>query len=348
MATRPAAAQQGSRRLSPRDGLDGLDGRGAREAHAPRPPDGADRTAPARGGWRRWLSLAFGLLVLGLLAWAASHVDWPEVVSSLRLVPRDVLLAGAALCALSHLIYSTYDLIGRAWTRHGLPVPRVMLITFVSYAFNLNLGSLVGGVAMRLRLYAREGLKHPVPAKVLALSLATNWLGYGLLAGVLFVSGWLAPPQEWKLSGAALRAMGGAMLVVVATYLALCALARRREYTIRGHEFFLPTLRIALLQLVVSCANWMTIGFVIHVLLQQGVPYEQTLAVLLVAAVAGVVTHVPAGLGVLEGVFVAFLGPELGHSRVLAALIAYRALYYLAPLLLAAVAYFTLEARTRR
>ena len=55
-----------------------------------------------------------------------------------------------------------------------------------------------------------------------------------------------------------------------------------------------------------------------------------------------------AGLGVLEGVFVALLGPALGPGKVLAALIAYRALYYLAPLVIAAAAYFTLEAKARK
>ena len=39
----------------------------------------------------------------------------------------------------------------------------------------------------------------------------------------------------------------------------------------------------------------------------RSVPYPTVLAVLLVAAVAGVITHVPAGLGVLEAVFVALL-----------------------------------------
>ena len=32
-----------------------------------------------------------------------------------------------------------------------------MTVTFVSYVFNLNLGSLVGGVAFRYRLYSRLG-----------------------------------------------------------------------------------------------------------------------------------------------------------------------------------------------
>ncbi|MDH0866158.1 lysylphosphatidylglycerol synthase domain-containing protein [Mitsuaria sp. GD03876] len=310
--------------------------------------DGDAARRDGRRRWGRWLSGVFAVAVVALLAWAAHKVDWDEVGAALRQLPVGVLAGGAALCLLSHLIYSGYDLIGKRWTHHAVPTRRVMLITFVSYAFNLNLGSLVGGIAMRLRLYAREGLKHPVPAQVLALSMASNWLGYGLLAGGLFLFGWLAPPADWKIGGAALRGLGGLMWVLVAAYLALCAFSTRREFTLRGHDFFVPSLRIALMQLVISAANWLTMGAVLWVLLQRGTDYGHTLAVLLVAAVAGVVTHVPAGLGVLEGVFVAFLGPVLGHGQVLAALIAYRALYYLAPLSVAAVAYFMLEAKARR
>jgi hypothetical protein len=56
------------------------------------------------------------------------------------------------------------------------------------------------------------------------------------------------------------------------------------------------------------------------------------------AAVAGVVTHVPAGLGVLEAVFVACLS-DVGTPIVLAALLSYRAVYYLVPLALASIGY---------
>ncbi len=56
----------------------------------------------------------------------------------------------------------------------------------------------------------------------------------------------------------------------------------------------------------------------------------------------------PAGLGVLEAVFVALLAHEVAETRPLAALLAYRALYYLLPLAVALVAYLVTEMRARR
>jgi len=70
--------------------------------------------------------------------------------------------------------------------------------------------------------------------------------------------------------------------------------------------------------------------------------------VLLVSSIAGVLTHVPAGLGVTEVVFVTLLGQQVPAGELIAGLLAFRAVYYLAPLLLGAAIYLLLEARARR
>jgi uncharacterized membrane protein YbhN (UPF0104 family) len=246
--------------------------------------------------------------------------------------------------ALSFGIYSNYDLLGRAWTGHTLPARKVMAVTFVSYAFNLNLGALIGGFAFRYRLYSRLGLNNDAITRVLGLSLVTNWLGYLVLAGGVFVVGIITPPAGWRVGAGLLQALGVALLASAAGYLLLCAVSKRREFTLRGHRVMLPPMRLAALQLCLSCTNWMTIACVLFVLLQFRLPYPLVLGVLLMAAVAGVVAHIPAGLGVLEAVFIALLGTRLPQRDLLAALLAYRALYYLAPLALAAVAYLALEA----
>jgi uncharacterized membrane protein YbhN (UPF0104 family) len=138
------------------------------------------------------------------------------------------------------------------------------------------------------------------------------------------------------------------MLAAGIAYIVLCAVKPGREWSVRGHRFQLPPLRMALLQLALSLANWATIGLTIYTLFGQRVDYPTVLAVLLVAAVAGVVTHIPAGLGVLEAVFIALIGHRVARDEILAALIAYRGLYYLLPLAIAVAVYLTLEARARK
>jgi hypothetical protein len=54
--------------------------------------------------------------------------------------------------------------------------------------------------------------------------------------------------------------------------------------------------------------------------------------VLLIAAIAGVMLHVPAGLGVTEAVFVAMLSHKVPEHQLIGALLAFRALFYLLPL----------------
>src|SRR5690606_19778241 len=106
--------------------------------------------------------------------------------------------------------------------------------------------------------------------------------------------------------------------------------------------------RMAGLQVLVSSLNWALIGFVCYLLLQREIPYGTVLMVLLVAAIAGVLTHVPGGLGVIEAVFLALLGHRLPAQELLAGLLAYRGVYYLTPLVIALVTYFVVEGRIGR
>lgn len=306
---------------------------------------------PQRAWWpwaMRGLALVFVSFVGFMLYQYARDIEWSRVDDSVRALPAAVLATAAALAACSHLLYSTFDLLGRRYTGHTLSTPTVMGVTFTSYAFNLNLGSLVGGVGLRYRLYSRLGLRGGTITCVLTLSLLTNWLGYLLLAGAVFALFPLPLPAEWKIGNGALRMAGCVLLALAAAWGALVTLSRQRELTVLGKRFPLPGPRMTLLQLALSCANWMLVAGVIWVLLQGQVSYPTVLAVYLLAAIAGVVTYIPAGLGVLEAVFVVLLSTRVGEPELLAALLAYRAVYYLGPLLVAAVMYAVMELRARR
>jgi uncharacterized membrane protein YbhN (UPF0104 family) len=108
---------------------------------------------------------------------------------------------------------------------------------------------------------------------------------------------------------------------------------------------------MATAQMALGGVNWMLMAGVIYALLPQ-VPsapgYGAVLGTLLLAAIAGVATHIPAGLGVLEAVFLALLGHRVPHAQLLGALLAYRAVYFLAPLAFTGLGYALLESRLRR
>ena len=302
--------------------------------------------------WWPWVTravpLLFFLVIASLLIHQARSIDWGEVWRSLRTHPPLGVAIAAGFAAASHLLYSCFDLLGRAHTGHRIGTVRVMMTTFISYAFNLNFGSLVGGVAFRYRLYSRLGLDAATTSEVLAISMLGNWLGYALLAGLLFALRPLDLPIDWAIGTLLLRGLGLLLVAVALGYLALCAFAPRRTWSLRGRAICLPTFRFAVLQMGMAVLNWALIGAAIYVLLEQHVDYASALSVLLVAAVAGVVTYVPAGLGVLEAVFVALLSQQVATDELLASLLAYRGVYYWGPLLVAVVLHLVLEARTRR
>jgi hypothetical protein len=290
----------------------------------------------------------FLLVVIALLVRYARTVDWPRVKESLLQLPRPVLLQALGFAAVSHLVYSLMDLVGRSYTGNHMGKRQVMLVSFISYAFNLNLGSLVGGIGLRYRLYGNHSVRYGNITRIVTLALITNWIGYILLAGLVFTIAPLQLPARWGIDSEELRLVGVGLLSLAVVYTGLCGLARQRSWNIRGHEVELPTLRMALAQFCISCTHWMMMAAVPWALLQGQVDYPTVLSVMLIAAMAGVMLHVPAGLGVTEAVFIAILSPRIPEHQLLGALLAFRALFYLTPLLAGSLLYMKLEMRTRR
>ncbi len=303
----------------------------------------AEARAARRARLKRALFAAFLVVVGFLLTRQARRIAWHEVLDALLELRPAAVATALVLASASYALVGGFELFGRRLVGHPVPAARAWAIGATAYAFNLNLGALVGGMGMRLRLYARHGLDAGTTARVIAISVSTNWLGYLALAGASFASGAVEPPPGWRIGPGTLRMAGAGMLVAFAAILLACARTRRRSVTVLGRELPVPTLRVAIAQAVVSSANWLAMATLMWILLGARVPLATVAAVLLAAAVAGVATHVPAGLGVLEAVFVVLLGDRVPEPELLAALFAYRAVYYLVPLGLAALAWPLLE-----
>ncbi|WP_024555963.1 lysylphosphatidylglycerol synthase transmembrane domain-containing protein [Franconibacter pulveris 1160] len=302
--------------------------------------------------WRKAkkiLTWLFFIAVIVLIVLYAQKVDWEEVWKVIRDYNRTALLSAIALVIVSYVLYGFYDLLGRAYCGHKLAKRQVMLVSFICYAFNLTLSTWVGGVGMRYRLYSRLGLPGSTITRIFSLSITTNWLGYILLGGVIFSIGVVQLPPHWYINESTLRIIGLALLAFIGFYLWACGFAKRRHMTIKGQKLVLPSWKFAIVQLLISSANWMAMGAIIWLLLGQQVDYFFVLGVLLVSSIAGVIIHIPAGIGVLEAVFIALLaGEHVSHGAIIAALLAYRMLYFFAPLLIAIICYLVLESRAKK
>jgi uncharacterized membrane protein YbhN (UPF0104 family) len=225
-----------------------------------------------------------------------------------------------------------------------------MLISLAGYNFSLNLGALIGGLAFRYRLYAPYGLAPMTIAQIIGLSVLTNWSGYTLLAGLALAYGRPELPSGWGPGATVLRWVGIGLLVVTAAYLVLCATTGGTRVRWKGSELRLPKLRVAAVQFALSIASWSIIGALIVWLLPGDVGWLTVMPVLMIGSIAGVWSHIPGGLGVVEVVFVTLLGHRVDRNELLAALLVFRVLYYLTPFMvaLAAYAYLALTSRSAR
>ena len=305
----------------------------------------------ARTRWQTWakrlFTLLFLLLIPALLYMLARNLDWNEVRQSLLAYKPGTRAIGLVVALCSYLTFASFDLLARAYTGHTLPARQVLPVAFVCYAFNLNFTTWVGGVALRYRLYGRLGLDTATITRILTLGLLTNWMGYMLLAGTVFALRLVKLPESWAVGATGLQLIGFGLLAIALAYLLACGFAKKRTWKWREHEVTLPALRLALCQVALGASNWALMALLIFWLLPEKAFYPSILGILLISCVAGVVAHIPAGLGVLETVFLALLHGQIPQGTLVAALLGYRTLYYLIPLVLAVVTYLILEKRAK-
>jgi len=303
-----------------------------------------------RGWLRHVLAPAFGVILFAVALAVLHHQlrEYPHhqiVTDVARLAPGQVALA-LLLTALNYVVLTTYDLLGLRFIASRLSYRNIALASFVSYVLSHNVGaSFVSGSAARFHLYSGWGLSTMEIGFVVALNVVTFWLGILALLGVAL----LVEPPGLPISAGAGRLAGVACLAVIVGYV-LLATVRTAPLGWRRWKFPVPSAGLALRQLAVSTLDWALAAGVLFVLLPSAadVSLPRFVGTFLIAQVAGVASHVPAGLGVFEAVMLQFLSPFAPTSALLGSLLVYRAVYYVLPLVIAAGVLGAHEAMQRR
>lgn len=297
------------------------------------------------------------VLVLALLAgagWLLHHelsaYRYEDVRRAVQGLRGAVLGWALALTVLSYLVLTGYDALALRYLGRPLAYRRTALASFLAYAFAHNLGlSVLGSAAPRYRLYAAWGLPAAEIGLLIGFSAVTFWVGVAAVAGsaLLLDAGVVAGPLA--LPAAFGRAVG-VLLVAVALAATAAPLWWRRPLVVRGWTVPPPPPAIAGGQLLLGVVDWLIAAAVLYVLLPAGasIAFVHFAALFVLAQVAGVASHVPAGLGVFETVILLGLSPHAPSPALLGALLAYRLVYYVLPLALATLLLAVYEAGRRR
>jgi len=296
---------------------------------------------------KRAAVVVFMAIATALVVSKAREMDWPQVLQAVKAYDLETLAMAFAIAVPAFLACASFDLVGRHATGHSLSALRTAIISYTGYFFSLNLGALVGGLAFRYRLYMPYGLSTMTMSQVIGLSIVTNWSGYVLIAGA--VMAWQPPelPPGWNVSVSLLRGIGIFLLLLAAGYIAVSIIKGGSSVRLKDSRFDIPTISVTAIQVGLSMLSWGSIGAVITWLLQGEVSWFAVMPVLMMSAIAGIWSHVPSGLGVTEVVFVSLLGHLAPESRLLAAVLVFRIVYYIVPFMVAVFAYFYLEATAR-
>lgn len=320
------------------------------------PERAADDEQQAEGGWiaflrrnRRYLSAAGTLLVIALFGFAIFHltseVQYDEVVQALADTSWTAVTAAVFFTALSFLALTFYDVSALDYIRRKLPYADVALTAASAYAVGntAGFGALSGG-AIRYRSYSRLGIEPENIARIIAF--VTLAFGLGLLTvtclSLLAVGEYVAPMTG--MDPLVLRVIAA---VILAGLFSVFFLARDgRAVSLGRLTLRLPDSRTVSRQFLVTALDLAASATVLYVLLPTGtIGWPAFLAVYSLAVGVGVLSHVPAGLGVFETIIIATLGHNADVDTILGALVLYRVIYHVLPLVIAIAVVIGIELR---
>ena len=196
---------------------------------------------------------------------------------------------------------------------------------------------MIAGSSVRYRLYSAWGLSTLDITRVVAFYNFSFFLGLFSLSGLVFCFEAIPLPAMFHRFGIqTARPMGIILLGIVFIYFSIILL-RKKPFRIFKWNVDAPSLPLALSQVAVSSLDWLLAALVLFILVSSmgRISFAPFLGIFLIAQILGLLSQIPGGLGVFEGVVLALLPATIPKSQAFAVLVAYRMIYYLFPLMIA-------------
>src|SRR5271169_6099353 len=280
---------------------------------------------------------------IGGLAVAALHqvlhdISYRGLIDSLASMSSWVIVAALAATAVNFVVLFANDFGALRYAGATPPVASTLLASFCGYALGnfIGFGALSGG-AVRYRIYRAAGVSQGKIACI-TIYIATAF-GMGAAAtiglGLAFRAREIA--QLYGIPYESLRLVAALILAATAVVLIGCALGRQ-SFRLGPVTIELPSSGLVLVQIAVIMVDIVVASGTLWVLLPaSGVDFLTFVVIYTAALSLGVLSHTPAGIGVFDAAMLYAVGTQGSPSAVAAALVTYRAIYFLLPFAIAAV-----------
>ncbi|MEE1110600.1 MAG: hypothetical protein UIH99_00120, partial [Alphaproteobacteria bacterium] len=132
---------------------------------------------------------------------------------------------------------------------------------------------------------------------------------------------------------------------VLLTYFAITLFFYKKSIKIGDIKFQIPSTKMAFQQTILGITDSVLAGLVLYFCLIPFVqiPFGTFIGLFVIAQTTGVFSQVPGGIGVFESVFLLALPNSIDKASIFGALLAYRIIYYVLPLIGVGTLFFIYE-----
>ncbi len=296
-----------------------------------------------------WSGLFFFGLAAYMLYLQLSKYHLQDIKDALFSIPKQNLIYACVASFVGYVALSSYDFLALKYIGRKLAAWKWIFVGFIGFSVSNNAGhAIVSGGAIRYRLYTRWRFHGEEIVKMVTFSGFT----YLVACFFLVIMGYILTPDH---------AFGdGSVSKMTTSITALCSLIGlgiyfwasffyKKPIVIKEIEFDIPTPKMALAQVFIGGADILMASLVLYFSLIPfvDIPFDVFIGVFLIAQVLGVFSQVPGGLGVFEGLFMFIIPGEHNQAMLFGALIAYRIIYYLLPLVFSGIILISYELMLR-
>ncbi|MBR2482792.1 MAG: UPF0104 family protein [Alphaproteobacteria bacterium] len=278
----------------------------------------------------------FFILAAGMLWWQLRDYSLLDIAHAILDIPFINLVAACIACLLGYLALSLYDYLALNYVGGHVSWWKWMLAGMLGFAISNNAGNaMVSGGAIRYRLYTRWRIRGGDILKMLTLSGITYFLG---AAAIVVIGYFLIPRADLSESAGLTMGLGwlfGICVTLLLVYFASTFIFNKKHIQIGQIKFQIPTPKTAFFQLILGISDSILASLVLYFCLTPFVqiPFGTFIGLFVVAQATGIFSQVPGGIGVFESIFLAALPDTIDKANIFGALLAYRIIYYVLPLI---------------